>query len=93
MESQVQKRLIKFLKSKGCYVIKTKPGLGTPVGCPDVWFFKEGFWGAAECKATEKSPYQPLQEVTISKLSEWSWCRTVHSNNIDEIINELDFML
>jgi Holliday junction resolvase len=93
MESQVQKRLIKYLKGKGCYVIKTKPGLGTPVGCPDVWAFLEGWWGAFECKATEKSPFQPLQKETIEKLDKWSTATVVHANNIDDVISQLEKML
>lgn len=93
MESQVQKRLIKFLKSKGCYIIKTKPGLGTPVGCPDVWAFLEGWWGAFECKATEKSPFQPLQKETLEKLDKWSTAMVVHSGNIDDVILQLEKML
>lgn len=93
MESQVQKRLIKYLKGKGCYVIKTKPGLGTPVGCPDVWAFLEGWWGAFECKATEKSPFQPLQKETLEKLDKWSTAMVVHANNIDDVIAQLEKML
>ncbi len=93
MESKVQKRLINFLKSKGCYVIKTKPGPGTPVGCPDVWAFLGNWWGAFECKATAKSRYQPLQETTLEILSQWSTAMTVHSGNIDDVILQLEKLL
>lgn len=93
MEAKVQKRLIAFLKGRGCYVIKTKPGLGTPVGCPDVFAFYEGWWGAFEVKATEKSPYQPLQKETIEKLDKWSTSWVVHSGNIDDVISQLKKML
>lgn len=93
MESQVQKRLIKTLKSKGCYIIKTKPGLGTPVGCPDVFAFLEGWWGAFECKATAKSKFQPLQKETLEKLDRWSTAMVVHSDNIDDVIIQLEKML
>lgn len=93
MESKVQKRLIKYLKGKGCYVIKTKPGLGTPVGCPDVWAFYEGWWGAFECKAYANSPYQPLQKETLEKLDKWSTAWVVHSDNIDDVILQLEKML
>jgi Holliday junction resolvase len=93
MESKVQKRLIKYLHSKGCYVIKTQPGLGTKVGCPDVFAFLEGWWGAFECKATEKSPFQPLQKETLVKLDKWSTAMVVHSDNIDDVILQLEKML
>jgi len=93
MEAKVQKRLVRFLKSKGCYVIKTKPGPGTPVGCPDVLALYEGFWAAFEVKADSSSPFQPLQEATISKFEGWSFARVVHSENIDEVIGALELIL
>lgn len=93
MESKVQKRLIQFLKSRGCYVIKTKPGPGVPVGCPDVIALYEGFWAAFECKADEDSPFQPGQEATLAKLESWSVAKVVHSQNIDEVIEDLKKIL
>lgn len=92
MEKQVQKRLIQFLRKQGCYVIKTRPGPGTPIGCPDVIALHEGAWFAFECKADEKSKFQPGQEATIKRLSEWGFAWVVHSNNIDEIISQLKRM-
>jgi len=93
MEGKTQQKLIKFLKSKGCYVIKTKPGPGTPVGTPDVLALLEGWWGAFEVKAYANSKFQPLQKETIEKLAVWSTARVVHSENIDDVIKELDRML
>ena len=93
MESKTQTKLIKFLKKKGCYVLKTRPGPGVPTGCPDVIFMLEGFWGGAECKALPNSKRQTLQPETVAKLDKWSWCKFVHSENIDEIIQELDKVL
>lgn len=92
-ESKVQSDLIKYLKRKGCYVIKTKPGVGTPVGCPDVIALLEGAWFAFEIKADEAAPFKPLQEDTIRKLADWSFCKVVHSGNYQEILNELEAML
>ena len=93
MEAKVQKRLIQYLKGKGCYVIKTKPGTGTPVGCPDIFAFLEGWWGAFEVKATAKSPYRPLQKETLEMLGQWSTTWVVHSGNIDDVISQLDMVL
>lgn len=93
MERKVQEKLIKYLKKRGCYVIKTKPGLGTPVGCPDIIALLEGLWLAFEIKANEKSPFSPLQEDTIRRLSDWSFCKVVHSGNIEEVIVELENLL
>lgn len=93
MEAKVQKRLIKFLRDNGCFVMKITVVPGIPVGTPDVWAFKEGWWGAFECKATEKSPFQPLQKERIQKLAEWSTCMVVHADNIDDVISQLEKML
>lgn len=93
MESKIQQKLIKYLKGKGCYVIKTKPGPGTPVGCPDVIALYEGFWAAFEVKAGPNSPFQPLQEKTISKMADWSFAKVVHSENYNEVIAELEMIL
>lgn len=93
MEAEVQKRLIKFLKKKGCFVLKTKPGAGVPVGSPDIFFMLEGFWGCIECKSSKKAPYRPLQKEQLEKLGEWSYARTAYPENVDEIEAELERIL
>ena len=89
MEAKIQQKLIKYLKSKGCYVIKTKPGAGIPTGCPDVIALYEGWWGGFECKASATAKYQPLQKETIAKFDNWSYGRVVYPSNYDEVIAEL----
>lgn len=92
-EGKTQAKLIKYLKSKGCYVIKTSPGVGTPVGCPDVIALYEGLWIAIEVKSSAKAPYKPLQKETLAKLAEWSFTYVIYPENYDEIIRELDAIL
>lgn len=92
-ESKLQSDIIKYLKGKGCYVIKTKPGTGTPVGCPDIIALSGGLWIAIEVKAGPKAKYQPLQEETIFQLNSWSWCKRVDPSNWKEIKSELEGML
>lgn len=93
MEKQCQDKIIKVLKAKKCFVLKTKPGLGTPVGTPDILFFLEGFWGAIEVKASAKAPFQPLQKERIEQFNEWSWARVVYPENLSEILDELNRIL
>lgn len=93
VESNLQSDIVKYLRGKGCYVIKTKPGIGTPTGCPDIIFLLEGFWGALEVKASPKAPYQPLQKETLEKLSAWSFARRVDPTNWLEVKNELEGIL
>lgn len=92
-EARVQERLIKYLRSKGCYVIKTKPGVGIPVGCPDIIALYEGWWGAFEVKSSMAAPYKPLQRETIELLNGWSTCWRVYPENYDEVIAQLDRLL
>lgn len=92
MEARVQQKLIKFLKEQGCYVIKTKPGPGTPVGCPDVIALHEGAWFAFEVKAHSNSPWRPLQKPTLEKLANWGFAYAVYSENVDDVIKMLKRM-
>lgn len=92
-EVSVQQKIIKYLKSKGCFVIKTHPQPGTPVGTPDIIFMKEGFWGAIECKASATAKWQPLQQETLEKFAKWSWARKLYPENLDDIIAELNKLL
>ena len=92
-ESKLQAEIVKYLRGKGCYVIKTRPGGGTPVGCPDVIALLEGFWIAIEVKASEKSPFQALQEHTLEKLDSWSWAKAVYPENWLEVKSELERLL
>jgi Holliday junction resolvase len=71
MERKLQTEVIKFLKGKGAYVIKTRPGMGTPTGCPDIIFMFEGAWGAIEVKASRTSRWQSGQEATLARLNTW----------------------
>ena len=72
MEKRLQTKIIKWLKEQGAYVIKTKPGMGTPVGCPDIFFFNGDAWGAFEVKAKENARFGPGQEATLDKLRSWN---------------------
>lgn len=89
VEGKVQHQIIKEFKKAGFVVYKLKPGPGIPVGSLDVLALKEGFWAVVECKAYPNSPWRPLQEKTFEKLSDWSWGRVVHSENVDSVCEEI----
>jgi Holliday junction resolvase len=93
VEKKLQAKIIKWLRSQDAYVIKTQPGAGIPVGCPDIIFLKGGFWGAIEVKASNTVKFQPLQELTINKLQDWSYCRVVYPGNWEHVRSELQAML
>lgn len=92
-EADFQKKVITYLKRKGCYVVKTTPGQGVPTGCPDILFFYDGFWGAIEAKSSAKAKFQPLQKVTLQRLNDMSWARAVYPENWAEVKVELDILL
>lgn len=92
-ESVFQAKVKEWLIEQGCYVIKNSAVSGVPTGCPDLVFFKEGFYGFIECKRTAKSPFQPLQKITLDKLNKWSWAKAVYPENWEEIQKELALIL
>jgi Holliday junction resolvase len=92
-ESVFQAKVINWLKDQGCYVIKNSAVMGVPTGCPDLVFFKEGFYGFIEAKPNPKARFQPLQKETLKKLDDWSWAKAVYPENWEEIKNELVVIL
>lgn len=70
MEKKLQHDIIEWLRANQVYVIKTTPGSGTPVGCPDIIGLYRDKYIAIEVKAAEKSKNQPLQLRTLGLLSE-----------------------
>ena len=93
-ESDFDKKVVNYLKGKGCFVIKLTPGVaGIPVGVADRFFCKEGFYGFAEIKKSKTAPFRPLQPEFIKKMHDWSWCKAIYPENWDEIRKELDDML
>lgn len=94
-EAKLQADIRKYLKGKGCYVLKTRPDAraSTPTGCPDIIFLLEGFWGAIEVKKDPSEPYRPLQKETLEKFDAWSWARRVDPTTWPDVKDELELML
>lgn len=74
-ESDFQAKVIKWLRSKGCIVYKMQQNATTRIATPDVFFIKEGFWGAIECKASARAKFQPGQKEMVAKLDDWSYAK------------------
>lgn len=88
IEKKLQSEIIKYLKSRGCYVMKCA-GAGVPSGTADVFFCIEGFYGFIEVKASAQAPFQPLQEPFLAKMNNWSWAKAVYPENWEETKQEL----
>lgn len=92
-ESDFQKNVIKWLRSKGCIVLKYEANATTRAGIPDVFFCKEGFYGFLECKKSKSAPIRPGQKEFIAKVDEWSYGKIIHPQNWPEVRKELEAML
>ena len=92
-EKTLQTNIIKYLKSKKCFVMKLTVVPGVPTGTSDVFFCLEGFYGFIEVKASKTAPFRPLQPEFISKMNEWSWAKAVYPENWSRIKDELDTIL
>lgn len=92
-EATLEQKAVKYLKSKGCFVVKMQAGPGVPKGTPDRLFCKEGFYGWLEFKGSKTAKFQPLQKERVAMLNEWSYARVVYPENWDEVQAELDTLL
>ena len=92
-EAALQATVIKWLKARGAYVIKTG-GLGTPDGCPDVVALLDGGgWLALEIKASKTAKFQPLQKITIEKLDKMYYSRVIYQTNWKDIKKEIETII
>lgn len=93
-EADLQAKIIKWLKAQGVYVIKTKPGPGTPVGCPDIIGLYKDLWLAIEVKKGEDAPFQPGQQYTLDLLRKMNpWVYVANPENWETIREELFALL
>lgn len=93
LESNLQTKIAKWLRSKGCFVMVLTPGKGIPRGVSDVFFCYEGFYGFLEVKKAKNAKRQPGQEQFVKKMDEWSFARIVYPENYEEVLKEIEAML
>lgn len=93
LEKDFQAKIVKWLRSQHCVVLKYQQNATTRAALPDIFFVKEGFWGAIEVKKSKTAKYRPGQKETIQKLDEMSWCKAVYPENWPEIQKELEEIL
>lgn len=93
LESKFQAQCIKWLRSKGCKVIKCEQNATTHAGTPDIIFLKEQFWGVMEFKKAKNSPKRPGQKEWVDWANQNSWGAFVYPANWEEVKEELELML
>lgn len=92
-EADFQSKIVKWLRSKGCMVLKYQQNATTRAGIPDIIFLKEGFWGAIEVKKSKTAKFRPGQKEMVVKMNEMSWAKAVYPENWDETRSELEIIL
>lgn len=92
-ESLLQQKIIKWLRSQGCRVVKCEQNATTRTGTPDIIFMKEQFWGVMEFKKAKNSPKRPGQQEWVDWANENSWGAFVYPANWSEIQKELESLL
>lgn len=92
-ESAFQQLVVKWLRAKGCVVLKYQQNATTRASIPDILFLKEGFWGAIEVKKSKTAKYRPGQKETVAKMDAMSWARVIYPENWSEVQKELGQML
>lgn len=93
LEKNFQQSVIKWLKSKGCVVLKYEQNATTIAGVSDIFFCKEGFYGFLECKKDKTSPLRPGQKEFIEKMDEWSYGKIIYPSNWADVQKELEEIL
>lgn len=92
-EGKFVSQAMKWLRSQGAYVIKTRPGFGIPAGCCDVFVFYGPNHADIEFKASPKAPYRAGQEATLAYLRRSGtgnpFVYTAYPENWEEIKAEL----
>lgn len=92
-EGKFQDTVTKWLKAKGCRVVKNDPTSGRQKGIPDLLFLKEGFWGMLEIKASKNAKKRPGQEDWVKWASENSYGAFCYPENWAQIRKDLEEIL
>ena len=94
LEKDFQNTIAKWLRAKGCVVLKYQQNATTRASVPDLLFLKDGFWGAIEVKKSKTAKFRPGQKETVAKLNEMSWAKVVWpGENWEETKKELSDIL
>lgn len=84
-EADFQAKFIKWLRSQGYKCFKQQMNATTRAGTPDLFIFKEGFWGWIEFKKSKNARKRPGQQRNIDWANENSWGSFVYPENEKEV--------
>ena len=90
-EQSVQSKFIKFLKSKGCYVMKVQASSFVPKGTADIFWCYRKAYGWLEAKASKYSEKQVGQQQFIERMNGWGvFACFVFPENFEEVKRRID---
>lgn len=92
-EGKFKSIVIKYLRSKGCFVWICKQDATTQKGVSDLLFCIEGLYGFIELKANKDAPRRPGQEQFVKKMNEWSYAVVAYPENWGEVRKELEDLI
>ena len=91
-EAEFQKKFISDLRKLGYKCYKQQMNATTRVGTPDLFIFKEQFWGMIEFKKSKNARVRPGQRELIQWANENSYGVFCYPENRDEVYNYLKEM-
>lgn len=92
LEKDFQAKFISELRKLGYKCFKQQMNATTRVGTPDLFIFKEGFWGWIEFKKSKGAKKRPGQQENVDWANENSWGSFCYPENRDEVLEELKEM-
>lgn len=89
LEKNIQSKFISDLRKSGYKCFKQQMNATTRAGTPDLFIFKEGFWGWIEFKQHKNSKARPGQKENVAWANENSWGSFVYEENKAEVLKYL----
>ena len=90
-ENAYQAGLVQRIKERfpGAFVLKNDPNYIQ--GIPDLTVLYGKHWALLECKKSANEPYQPNQELYLSRARDMrSFSATIYPENEEEVLNEME---
>lgn len=93
LEKNFQAKVVKYLRSKGCIVLKYQQNATTRASIPDIfWCYKKAY-GFLEVKRDSKASFRPGQKECLERLSEWTYAKVVFPENWGIVKKEIKEIL
>lgn len=89
-ESDFQSKIIKWLRSKKCFVYKMKADATTQRGVADLFFTYQDKHGFLEVKKSAKAPFRAGQKEFLAEHSKFCLAVAVYPENWQEIKREIE---